>query len=294
MKILLQVPEGLKARALEIAKGLEAKGDTVVISCDPCYGACDLKEAEAKALGCEKVVHYGHSKFLEARMPVDYEEIREKIDPAPVLAKEFSRLAGFSSFGLVSSLQFVDSLEPAKAFLVKRGKKALIGNPPHVTKRLYPGQILGCDCSAAKSVEDEVECFIFFGSGKFHPLGLAMSTDKPVFVVDMERGEMDEMGRFKAKFEKQKYAAVGMLAGAMRIGVLVSTKSGQRRMDLAEAIRRELVERGREAFILSMDEIRPEKLAGLQLDAYINTACPRIAVEHRTEFEKPIVNPDEI
>ena len=45
--------------------------------------------------------------------------------------------------------------------------------------------------------------------------------------------------------------------------------------------------------ILTEKEIT-EKLEGLDLDAYVNTACPRIAIEDRTNFKKPILNPDEL
>ncbi|MFQ6010391.1 MAG: diphthamide biosynthesis enzyme Dph2 [Candidatus Aenigmatarchaeota archaeon] len=294
MKILLQIPEGLKTRAIEIAKELESRGDKVVISCDPCYGACDLKEKEARELGCEKIIHYGHTKFLENRMPVLYEEIKESMDPAPILNKDFEKIEKHSSFGLVSSLQFVDSLKKAKSFLEKKAKQAHIGKGILISKKLYPGQILGCDISAAKAVESKVDCFLFFGSGRFHPLGLALSTEKPVYFVDMERKEIENLNSFRRKFLNQRYAASAMLKHARTIGILVSTKSGQRRIELAENIREELKKRGRNAFILSMDEISPEKLAGLKLDAFINTACPRIAIEHRTQFDKPIVNPDEI
>ena len=63
MKILLQFPEGLKQKAVEIAKKYEKKGDVVFLSAAPCYGACDLALDEARAIGAKKIIHFGHSPF---------------------------------------------------------------------------------------------------------------------------------------------------------------------------------------------------------------------------------------
>ncbi len=60
----LQFPEGLKTRAVEIARNIEKKtGCTIVIFADPCYGACDTKDIEAKKLGVDVIFQFGHDKF---------------------------------------------------------------------------------------------------------------------------------------------------------------------------------------------------------------------------------------
>ncbi|MFH0829838.1 MAG: diphthamide synthesis protein, partial [Candidatus Aenigmatarchaeota archaeon] len=82
-RILLQVPEGLKNKATEIAARLEKAGNEVIISAEPCYGACDIKTDEARKLGCQKIVHYGHTRFCDSNFPVEYVEYREKADAVP-------------------------------------------------------------------------------------------------------------------------------------------------------------------------------------------------------------------
>ena len=281
MKIL-QIPEGLKRKALGIA---DEMGD-VMIDCEACYGACDLCSNEAKILGCEGIVHYGHSKLIESDVPVDYVEMRREYDPVPVLEKNIGKIKG-KKIGLVSTVQFLDSLKPAKELLEKNGKTVLIGKGMS-----YDGQILGCDVSAAKSVEKDVDSFLYIGSGKFHPLGLALQTGKSVFVLDVEKSDIYEID--KKQFEKQRYAAIALAKDAKRFGILISTKLGQLNIELAEKIKKELESVGKKAYILVFNEIKPEKLEGLDLDCYINTACPRITIENRTEFKKPILNPDEL
>jgi len=60
----LQFPEGLKTQAIDIARKVEkSAGCTVVIFADPCYGACDTKELEAKKLGVDIVIQFGHDPF---------------------------------------------------------------------------------------------------------------------------------------------------------------------------------------------------------------------------------------
>jgi len=286
MRLLLQVPEGLKRKALEIARGLEKKGHEVIISAEPCFGACDLREREAKALGCKKIVHYGHTQFYKPGIPVEFHEIREVFDPVPVLERFFGRFEGFNSIGLVAALQFIDVLPITKKFLEGRGKMTFIGKGKKGEKKLYPGQILGCDTSQAKEVEPLVDCFLFIGSGNFHPLGLA---DKPVFVLDVERNEVRRID----SDDRARLAAVGLARTSHRFGILVSTKPGQMRLDAARGLKKRLEKAGKEAFLLVADEIRPEMLMGIDVDVWVNTACPRLS-EDRGSFEKPIVNAEDI
>ncbi|MFH0929490.1 MAG: diphthamide biosynthesis enzyme Dph2 [Candidatus Aenigmatarchaeota archaeon] len=281
MKIL-QIPDGLKNNALGIADEL---GD-VMIDCESCYGACDLCVDEAKALGCDKIIHYGHSKLIDSDIPVEYVEMRQEYDTFPVLEKNIEKLKG-ERIGLVSAVQFLDSLKPAKNFLEKAGKKVVIGKGKY-----YDGQILGCDVSAAKSIENNVDSFLYIGSGRFHPLGLALKTEKPVFVLDIEKNDIYEVD--KSKFEKQKYVAIALAMDAKRFGILVSVKPGQKNLELAKKIKKDLETEGKKAYILVFNEVKPDKLLGMDLDCYINTACPRITIENRTEFKKPILNPDEM
>jgi 2-(3-amino-3-carboxypropyl)histidine synthase len=284
MTKLLQIPDGLKRKALKIADELE----DVLIDCETCFGACDLSIQEAKALGCDKIIHYGHSKILETDIPVEYKEIRQDYDPTPLLEKEINKIKE-EKIGLISTLQFLDSLEKAKKFLEEKGKKVKIGKG-----RYYSGQILGCDISSAKEIENEIDAFLYIGSGKFHPLGVALQTERPVYVLDIEKNEIINLKDLKEKFLKQKYAAVALAKDANKFGILVSVKPGQLNLELAKQIKKKLEDKGKKAYILVFNEIKPEKLEGLDLDCYISTACPRIAIENRTEFKKPILNPDEI
>ena len=283
MTKLLQIPDGLKKKALKIADELE----DVFIDCENCYGGCDLAIQRAKTLGCERIIHYGHSKFVESEIPVEYIEIREDYNPTSVLEKNFEKLEG-NKIGLISSLQFLDSLEIAKKYLEKRGKKVFIGKG-----RFYEGQILGCDISSAISIEKNVDSFFFIGSGRFHALGLLLKTKKPVFILDVEKNDIYNLKNTE-DFLKQRYVAQALAKDAKKFGILVSVKPGQLNLKLAERIRKQLIEKGKKVYILVFDEIKPEKLEGLELDCYINTACPRIAIEERTRFKKPILNPDEI
>ena len=287
-RIFLQVPEGLKRRVFEIADEL---GEDVVISVETCFGACDIKPDEAKRAGCEKIVHYGHTKFLESDIPIEYKEIREKIDVIPILEDNLEMIKEFDNIGVVTTLQFLDVLKDVKKFLEDNGKKMVLGKGQ---KAVYEGQVLGCDPYAGVSIKNDVDCFIYIGSGKFHPLGLLLKTEKPVFSLDIERNEMKSIDDFKDKFLRQKYVAVEMVKDAKRFGILVSSKPGQMNIELAEKIKDELRAEGKKAWILMFDEVKPEKLEFLELDAYVNTACPRIAIEDRAAFKKPIVNPDEL
>jgi 2-(3-amino-3-carboxypropyl)histidine synthase len=110
----------------------------------------------------------------------------------------------------------------------------------------------------------------------------------------LEKNEVEEISKLKEKFLKQRFATIAFAKDAKTFGILVSVKPGQLKLELTKRIKKKLEEKGKKAYILVFNEIKSEKLEGLDLDCYINTACPRIAIENRIEFKKPILNYDEI
>lgn len=88
--VALQMPEGLTLWATGIADLIERFTEaTTVIMGDVTYGACCVDDYTAMALGCDMLVHYGHSCLI----PVDQTKIKTlyvfveiSIDPAHLAA----------------------------------------------------------------------------------------------------------------------------------------------------------------------------------------------------------------
>ncbi len=61
--VLVQLPEGLKPKALEIVDEIESQSNAkCFIWIDSCYGACDIPEL--KMIKVDLLVQFGHSDFL--------------------------------------------------------------------------------------------------------------------------------------------------------------------------------------------------------------------------------------
>jgi 2-(3-amino-3-carboxypropyl)histidine synthase len=76
-------------------------------------------------------------------------------------------------------------------------------------------------------------------------------------------------------------------------GIIVSKKIGQVRMEMAADLKRLAEKHGRAAEIFLMDLVSPDFLEGYRVDAWVNTACPRIAIEDYLQYKKPILTPPE-
>ena len=289
-KALIQVPEGLKGRASAIAGSLEKNGIGTVISVEPCFGSCDLRDGDALDLGCDALVHIGHNDLgLKSRVPVIYDEYEMDFDPVTLLMRNVDKLKGFKRIGLVTTIQHLNALPTARTFLEKVGREVTIPE----SKRLKPGQILGCDRSAAESIEYDVDCFLFIGSGRFHPLGLAATMDVPVFFLDAENGTLSEMSRERCKLKIMKQLRVEKAKGLRNFGIFVSTKPGQSNIGEAERLKEALLKKGKNAFIISANMLTPEKIMGMGIEVLVNTGCPRI-YDDQELFGMVILNPIDI
>jgi len=82
---------------------------------------------------------------------------------------------------------------------------------------------------------------------------------------------------------------------AGNFGIIVSTKPGQSNPQIALSILKQVEEAGKKAVILYADEILPQKLLDFtDIDVFVDTACPRLALDDPERFPKPIITRDEI
>ncbi len=294
MRVLLQFPEGLKQKALEIAEELEKKGDKVFLSASACYGACDIAFGQAEAVHADKIVHYGHARFPIPRgrkIAVEFLEWRSDADLEPVLGMALGD-ADFrkcKKIGLVTTVQHIGQMSAVRRFLEASGKKALVGRHGPLAK--YDGQILGCDPGSATSIDGKVDCILYFGGGLFHPIAAAIACKRRVLAADPFSGRILWLDGEKKKYEKRKMGMLALGLQARRFGILVSTKPGQLNLRAAEALKRRLEAAGKEAAILVADRLEPEALENFHsFDFFVNTACPRIAVDDYAQFGKPVLN----
>jgi len=290
--VLIQIPEGLKPEAPRIAKIVEKLGALPIISADPCYGACDLATADAESLGVDLIIHYGHSKLLKyERVPTIYVEARSTVNVKEAVNEALPLIENWQKIGLTTTVQHIQTLDNIRETLLHAGKAVVIGDSGRLN---YAGQVLGCDYSNAKSIAKDVEAFLFIGGGRFHALGVALSTFKPTIVADPYERRAYSVDKEAEKVIKQRWASIEAAAKAKNFAVLIGLKPGQKRLEEALSVKRKLEEHEKTAYLFAIKEITPEVLMEFPtVEAYVNTACPRISLDDAMKFQKPVLTVNE-
>lgn len=291
-RVLIQLPEGLKPEATRLAEIIEKSGALPIISADPCYGACDLATVEAESLGVDLIIHYGHSKLLKyERVPTIYVEARATMNVNAAVEKALPMLENWQKIGLTTTVQHVQTLDDVREILLRAGKTVVIGDAGRLN---YPGQVIGCDYSNAKSIANDVEAFLFIGGGKFHALGVALSTSKPTVVADPYEKRAYSVDKEAEKIIKQRWASIEEAKTAKTFAVLVGLKPGQKKLEEALNVKKKLEESGKTACLFVAKEVTPEVLMEFPtVEAYVNTACPRVSLDDASKFQKPVLTINE-
>ncbi|MFB6161563.1 MAG: diphthamide biosynthesis enzyme Dph2 [Haloferacaceae archaeon] len=281
----LQFPEGLKRRGPAVVDDLRERVDGVrfLLSGQPCYGACDLDTHLMRR--ADVFVHFGHSPMKESDKIV-YVPLFSNVDPFPIMAEARDELPDPDDdpeVGLVTTAQHMNRFEEMCEWLEERG---YVVHTRRGDERLtHEGQVLGCNYASAEVPADTV---LYVGGGKFHPLGLAMEhPDKRVVIADPVNNVVTLADT--EKFMKQRYGAVHRAMDADTWGVIYCTKIGQGRWEVAQ----DIVESNDDAYLITMDEVTPDRLRNFDMDAFVNTGCPRITTDDGPQFHKPMLTPGE-
>jgi 2-(3-amino-3-carboxypropyl)histidine synthase len=294
-RVVLQLPEGLKPHGARLAEKLHAAtGAEVLVSGDPCYGACDLALHQMKELRADLLIHVGHALIPDedAHDDIVYVEARsdEKIEKP--LVEALRLLEGEKRIGLAASVQHLHLLKPAKESLEQAGKTVWIGKASGRLK--HDGQILGCDYGSVLSIADKVESFVVIAAGDFHALGVSLSTGKRTIVADPYQQTTRDTTHVVDKILRQRYATILKFKEAKRVGIVVGLKSGQTNLALARRLKTLLEQNGKNCTLIVSSELIPESIESFtDLDGIVETACPRVAIDDRSRYHKPVVSPEE-
>jgi len=291
-RVLIQLPEGLKKEGPRLAAIAEKAGALALVSADPCYGACDLATLDAKTLDADLIVHYGHSEMVEQQqVPTIYMEAKAKVSVGEAVKRAIPLLKSWNKIGLITTVQHVQALDEARELLLEAGKTIAIGDAGHMKS---PGQVTGCDYSNAKAVSKEIEAFLFVGGGRFHALGATLATAKPTIIADPFEKRAYSIEKEAQRILRQRWASISEAEKAKSFGVLVGLKTGQKRLEEALKIKEKLEKSGRKATLLAVREITPEVLMQFPtIDAFVNTACPRVSLDETSKFLKPVLTSEE-
>lgn len=291
-RIVLQVPAGLVRNAHEIVERIrEGARAPVVLAARPCFGACDFPTRD-EATGADVAVVLGHAPIPNVPLlrPTYFVEMRESGGDPAALAATVEGASVPRRVGLVLSVQHLDLADPLRAALEARGFEVRIGTGDR--RLAYSGQALGCNYTTAEAIAADVDAFLFVGTGRFHPLGLALAVDRPVFSLDPLRNEI-EPPIDRETLIGRRLLTVARARDARRWGILVSSFAGQHRLATARALEERARARGRDAELLFFDRLDPRDLEGRAFDAYVNTACPRIATDDGELYARPVLTPPE-
>lgn len=291
-RVLLQLPDGLRDHSSAMARAVEeATGAQAVLAGGACFGACD--PATLAGTGAELLIQFGHSPIPSVAVR-DAIFVRAKSTlPIEGVVRRATRELSGTRVGLLTTAQFAHRLDEAASILRQEGFEPRVGKGDE--RIALAGQVLGCNYTVGKAVEREVDCFLYIGSGDFHPLGMALETAKPLVVADPENGSVRRLDGLRDRILRQRFAAIQAAKDARTFAVLVSTKPGQLRMKLADELKALLVKHGREACLVALDTFTPESLLPWRkMDCWVNTACPRIATDDFSKFPVPMVTPPEL
>lgn len=291
-KILLQLPDGLKPNVFDYFSRLSSEFK-VIVSSEGFYGACDTGNMEVyKDVDC--IVQLGHSVIpnINYPKPVIFEEFRnvkavevEVSSLKPILDAEVKKI------GLVASIQYMNEMRQVKKLLESQGIEVIVGKSD---RRIgYDGQVLGCNFSSAHSAEAEADAFVVVSTGMFHAIGVQLSTQKDVFLLDLNDRTMRNIKDETDRFLRKRYGALYRAKDARRFCVVVDTKVGQHRRKLADVLVDDVRKIGGEPVLLTTNEVNPMDYENMRCDAMIFTGCPRVPIDDFEKFRMPVMTPPE-
>lgn len=294
-KVLVQVPEGLKPYAPEIAERIStfAPDAEVVIDLNPVYGSCMVMPEYLRDY--EVIVHLGHDPYplWDSPRNIVYAGMRSRSVASEDVVRglgDIVRNEYGTRVALYTTHQHFHDVERVASLLRSEGVT--------VVNDLRYSVITGCWFSDLdRSVSEGVDALIAYAGGRFHALGMGLRAGGkvPVLRLDPYRNRAEDFTPEVLKVLRLRYGKIRTALDAETF-MIIDGVSGQHRPSLVALVSGSLKGAGASvftgrAFILNTETLR--NLDSPRIDAYVITSCPRLAIEDLASFHKPVLTPGE-
>ena len=287
--ILVNAPGGLLRQTKDLMERVKERyGVTAIMSGDSCFGICDTADDDVEKLQADLALHVGHNAAVTEVGDCTYLiDAIDDVDFGEVVETAAKVLAPYGRIGLATFSQHLHQLAPVKERLESKGFQVRVGKGNNL---MLDGQVFGCDFSTSFPIRNDVDAFALLGESEFHAVGLALATGKPTFMLDPYMNEVTDMQQAAEERRKRAILAVYKARDARVFGVITGLKEGQKMLGRSRWIARRLEMNGRKVVQLAMRDVTPERLAPhREIDAFVQTACPRISVDGFT-FDRPVLS----
>ena len=179
--------------------------------------------------------------FIEAKSKEDMTNVLKKF-------KEEGKI------GLVSSIQYLNQLEKANKL---------------IPNSIIVGQVLGCNVS--NTLKSDVDIFLYVGSAYFHPIQIAIKTNKPVYIANPLTNKISKISEVDVeKYKKRIKGKQTKYLMSEQKAFIVSTKPGQNKLNT-------ILKRKENYPIFVCNNLDLNELENFrEIDYWVNTACQRI------------------
>jgi len=270
-RVALQFPEGLLLYAASISDILTkyTAVDTVIMG-DVTYGACCVDDLSAKRLGCDFLIHYGHSCLVPVNACVVstlYVFVTIAFDTSHLLEcmkLEFERT---TKIALMGTIQFVSCIHDMREALEVHFKdddhnintttpqtQPHARLPPQVpfqssniyipqARPLSPGEVLGC---TSPQIDPRSDALVYVADGRFHLESIMISNPNlSAYRYDPYSKEFTREFYDNAVMMSRRKSAIEEVSkpSTVRIGIILGTLGRQGSPKILERVIKTLEKR---------------------------------------------------
>jgi len=281
-------PEGIIQKIQKVADKASNEFDlTAYIIGDTCYGSCDINSHAADKLGADILFHIGHSISIDQfGTKIVMVDALDDISFDSVAEKCVTALKDYRTLSVLTDSQHLHQIQPVREILEKHGFKVVIGKGKG---QLNDGQVFGCEFYPVSEVKNEINAYVFLGQSQFHAAGIALSSGKPVFILDPYYDEIKDVTDFALELQKKSILTIYKAMEANTFGLVVGLKEGQFMLNRVLELKKELEKHEKQVRLIALTEITNDRLMIFSnIDVFIQVACPRISIDN--SFTKPVLS----
>ena len=288
--VALNGPEALIPKIQNSASNITEKfGIPAYVIGDTCWGSCDLNTHAADMLGAEILFNVGHTVSMEI--------FNEKV----VMINAFDDIIfdgvarkcalelkskNYNCISLVTDSQHLNQITRVREIFEEFDYHVIIGRGKG---QLNDAQVFGCEFYPAYNVQNQVDAYIFLGQSAFHSVSVAISTEKPTYMLDPYFEDYSEVTGIAKQLQKKAILSIYKAVDAEIIGIIIGLKEGQFAHIKALELKKSFERLGKKVQLIALTDITEDRIQIFKgIDAFVQVACPRISIDNH--FKKPMLS----